>query len=292
MPSESERGIVIRIVALLLTLALIQPAQAQTAPTAAPKPSPTKPSPAKPSSNKPAAKKPALPQSDAAAAEHGPCIGVISHVGDSFKEQVVGLTAFGNDLRELPIPSWGLDDLVIARARAAAGSSFAVRRIAYPTNVFEAYDHPHFLQFTDLKSIVRNIVGAGECERYLVVVKSGASYGNTNQVVGGIGVVHQGGILDRFSHTYLFAITGFVVLDGHSFEELKRGAGGIGDDDTIGDRLRRGFSQDTPIRGPSRELEDSTWPLAPDAVMTGLREPTRALLATSLDVAFPRLFTP
>src|SRR5580698_8659270 len=57
-----EELVVIRTVALLLALAVVQPALAQTAPTPAPNPSPTKPSPAKP-----AAKKPAPAKSDAGA---------------------------------------------------------------------------------------------------------------------------------------------------------------------------------------------------------------------------------
>jgi hypothetical protein len=40
---------------------------------------------------------------------------------------------FGNELKEVPIESWGLDDLVVAREmRAAAGTHFAVRRNSYP----------------------------------------------------------------------------------------------------------------------------------------------------------------
>jgi hypothetical protein len=291
---------VIRNVALWLALALAQPALAQTAPTAAPKPSPTKPSPTKPSPTKPspakptpakpAAKKPEPPKPDAAA-EHGPCIGVIAHVGKSFVEQSIGLTVFGNDLKEVPIESWGLDDLVVARARAAAGPRFAVRRIAYPANAFESYDHPAFLQIPDLKGIVQTIAGAGGCERYLVVVESGSQFGASNQVVKGIGIVHMGGIIDRFSHTYLFAMAALFVVDGRTFDVLNKGVGGIADEDTLVDRLRRGVPHETPIRGPSRELEDFAWPPAPDAV-TGLRDPTRALLAASLDVALPRLLAP
>src|SRR5579862_6519524 len=119
--------VVIRNVAVVLALAVAQPALAQTAPTPAPNPSPAKsstikPSPAKPSPAKPAAKKPARPKPDAgatpaaaASAPRGPCIGVIPHVGDHFAVRTVGLTVFGNDLKEIPIESWGLDDLVVAR---------------------------------------------------------------------------------------------------------------------------------------------------------------------------------
>ena len=116
-------------------------------------------------------------------------------------------------------------------------------------------------------------------------------WSNTNQSVKGIGIVNRGGIIDRFSVTYLFAMTALLVVDGRTFDVLKRGVAGIADEDTLVDRLRRGVPHETPIRGPSRELEDFAWPPAPDAV-TRLRDPTRALLAASLDVALPRLLAP
>ena len=133
----------IRTVALLFALAVAQPALAQTAPTPPHNPSPTKPSPAtpsaaKPSPAKPAAKKPAPSKPDAgaptaggtAAAQRGRCIGVIPHIGDRFVVQTIGVMVLGNDLKEFPIESWGLDDLLVARVRAAAGPHFAVRRMA------------------------------------------------------------------------------------------------------------------------------------------------------------------
>ena len=305
----------IRNIALWFALALAQPALAQTAPTAAPNPSPTKPSatkpspanpspaktsptkpsPAKPSQTKPAptkpaAKKPEPPKPDAAA-EHGPCgIGVIPHIGESFVEQSVGVTAFGNDLKEIPIESWGLDDLIVGRVRAAAGPRFAVRRIAYLANVFEPYDHPSLFHIPDLKGIVQTIAGTSGCERYVLVIKSRNQYGATNQAVEGIGVVNRFSLYDRNGVTYLFALTGLVIFDGHTFEILKRGGGTLREE-TLGERLLNDLVRTSPLHGPSRELKDFAWPPAPEAV-TGLREPTRALLAASLDKVLPGLLAP
>ena len=73
--------------------------------------------------------KPAGPP--AVAAENGPCsIGVIPLTGNEFGVQQVGFTAFGNEYTSVPVDSWGLDDLVVSRVRAAAGGR-SVRRIAY-----------------------------------------------------------------------------------------------------------------------------------------------------------------
>jgi hypothetical protein len=284
-------------VALWLALALVQPALAQTAPTAAHKPSPAKPSPTKPSLTKPsptepAAKKPEPPKPDAAA-QSGPCIGVIPHIGENFALQSFGITVFGNEFKKVPIESWGLDDLLVARVRAAAGPHFAVHRMAYPANAFATFDDPPPFHNgeNDLKEIAQTVSRAGGCERYIVAVRDAIRIGDSNIIVRGIGVFHRGGLIDRFNSDILVVLTALYVIDGHTFEILKRGYGGIADEDTIVDRLRRGFSYETPIHGPSRKLEDFTWPPTPDA-LTGLREPTRALLAASLDVALPRLLAP
>lgn len=269
----------IRNVALLSALALITPAFAQTPPTAPPKSSVVKPRPAKP-----AAKRPAPPRA-AATAERGPCIGVIPHIGESFVEQHIGLMAFGNDLTKVPIASWGLDDLVVARVRAAAGPRFSVRRIAYPANVFEAYDHPSLFQIPHLTPIVQSVAGAGGCERYVAVVKGSDQFLGTNQLINGIGVVNRYSIYG--GATFLFALTRLEVFDGRTFEVLKQGGGSLRDE-TLGDRLVNDLFRGEPFHGPNRKLEGFAWPPAPDAVM-GLREPTRVLLATSLDTVLPKL---
>jgi hypothetical protein len=259
-----------------------QPALAQTAPTAAPNPSPIKPSPAKPSSTmtsstkpspakpppaKPAAKKPEPPKPDATA-QSGPCgIGVIPHIGESFAVQSIGLTMFGNGLKEVP--------------------SVAVRRIAYPANAFATFDNPPLFHNTenDIKEIVQSVAPASRCERYVVVIRSGSQWSNTNQSVKGIGIVHSG-IIDRLSVTFLFTMTALDIVDGHTFEILKKGAGSIEDNQLLHDLLTM-----PALRGPNRKLEDFPWPPPPDAVM-GLREPTRALLAASLDKVLPKLLAP
>jgi hypothetical protein len=270
---------VIRIVALLLAFAVAQPALAQTAPT----------SPANPA--KPAAKKPTPAKPDpgataaASAAQRGHCIGVIPHIGDRFVVQTIGVGVFGNDVKEVPIESWGLDDLVVARVRAAAGSGVAVRRIAYPANAFEPFDHPANRLFgdaeKDLKSVVHTIASAAGCERYVVVVKATNKDRITNQTFTGIGIFSRAG-----GDVHLFALTGLAVFDGHTFEILKKGAGSPVEEKTGSNPTLYDLMRTNPMRGPNRPLNDFSWPPATDAVM-GLRDATRALLAASLDRALP-----
>jgi hypothetical protein len=191
---------------------------------------------------------------------------------------------FGNEFKEVPIESWGIDDLVVARTRAAVGTRFAVRRIAYASNAFDRYDHPPSRLFgnptEDLKAVVQTITHAGECERYVVVVNGSSQLGNTNQQAEGIGIVNSG--FASLSKTFLFALSYIVVFDGHTYEVLKRGTGLTGRENTLGAIFG------SSIRGPSLELADFSWPPTPEAVM-GLRDAARALLAPSLDKALPAL---
>ncbi|HMG81046.1 MAG TPA: hypothetical protein VK591_20350 [Xanthobacteraceae bacterium] len=285
----------IRTVALLLALAVAQPALAQTAPTPTPKPSPNKPSPAKPALKKPPPPKPDA-GAPAATAQRGPCIGVIPHLRDRFAVQTIGLTAFGNDLKEVPIESWGLDDLVVARVRAAAGARIAVRRIAYPANAFEPFDNPPSRLFRnaskDLKGVVQAIAGTGGCERYVVVIEGRGQWVGTNQLLEGIGIANRG------TFTYLFADTDLFVFDGHTFEVLKTGAGALDKEKIVPDPLVNAMLQTERVHGPNRELKELQRPNEPDAVFVwpptqdkvmGLRDVTRALLAESLDNVLPKL---
>jgi hypothetical protein len=272
---------VIRNVALLLALALACPALSQTAPT-------PKPSPAKPVAKKPAPPQPAPSNPDAAAAaaaQHGPCIGVIPRIGDVFAVKKIGLTIFNNEYSEVPIEPWGLDDLVVARVRAAAGPRFAVRRIAYASDAFETFDHPEkrVPKYFDegLKTIMETVTRSDQCERYFLVLKGAAEFGGTNQVIKGIGIVNRG--FAALNTTFLHALSSIMVIDGRSYETLKTGVGR--QDYPVGSSI---FGV---LRGPGYELKDFSWPPAPDAI-TGLRDRTRALLAESLDKVLPELLAP
>jgi hypothetical protein len=272
---------VIRNVALLLTLALACPALAQTAPT-------PKPSPAKPAAKQPAPAKPVPSKPDAAAvaaAQHGPCIGVIPRIGDVFAVKKIGLTIFNNEYSEVPIESWGLDDLVVARVRAAAGARFAVRRIAYASDAFETFDHPEkrVPKYFDegLKTIMETVTRSDQCERYFLVLKGAAEFGGTNQVIKGMGIVNRG--FAALNTTFLHALSYIMVFDGRTYETLKTGVGR--QDYPVGSSI---FGV---LRGPGYELKDFSWPPTPDAI-TGLRDRTRTLLAESLDKVLPELLAP
>lgn len=219
------------------------------------------------------AKKPLTP------ADNGPCqIGVIPAVGDEFVVQKVGLTVFGNEYTEVPIDAWDLDDLVVARVRAAVAPGTGVRRITYPKAAFAPYDHPAPALFrhaeSDLTAIVRQIAANTGCERYVAVTKFTGQIEGTNQTHRGVGVLNRGTSL--LSYTSLFADVQVTVFDGQTFAIHKRPF-------NIASVLAGTFSRMT--QDPLTKLDNSAFPepATSAAASATLRDRTRALLTAILD---------
>jgi hypothetical protein len=202
--------------AALLWLSLASLASAQVQPPSSPLSN--QQAPAKPTAKKktaPNAKSLAIPTPPPV----GPCkYGIITATEDIFTVQTVGITVFGNEDAEIRVP-WGFDDLVFARMRAAAGS-VPLRRITYPRGAFDSYYHPNSRLFRnpgqELADIVRQVVGKGGCERYLVATRFNGQLQGTNQSLNGIGVLRRGaGFL---TSTWVFANVGVSDFDGQTFE--------------------------------------------------------------------------
>ncbi|MBY0380347.1 MAG: hypothetical protein K2W78_00275 [Xanthobacteraceae bacterium] len=192
----------------------------------------------------------------------GPCIGVLPVIGDTFGVKEVGVTVFGNKYTEIPIASWALDDLVVARVRAASPRGFVVKRIPFAVSAFDPFYKPRRALFpepgTDLVDIVRRVASSSGCARYVVVTKWDSRFGSTNQSVRGIGLVHAGGLFAKT--TLLFAITRAVVYD-QNFTPLKEAL------IQIDDRSILARSLDI-VPGPTCELDDYAWPDQPAAADT------------------------
>jgi hypothetical protein len=237
---------------------------------------------------KPAVKKPA-PKANASAkpqiaADSGPCrLGVISAIGDLFSVQKFGVTVFETEGSEIPIEDWGLDDLVLARVRAANGVDPTVRRIAYPKGAFEPFYNPKSRFLPDpregVPAIVRSITPNANCERYLVVTTFKGELPGTHLVLNGIGTYNQGlGSLLRHSH--LFANISVSVIDGRTYETIERPFA------NFGTRLSEGLRV---MEDPLTKLDNSFFPDPPAAASQSatLRERTRALVAARLDQTLP-----
>lgn len=257
-------------------------AQTQPAPGAA---APQTATPPKPAAKKaaPKAKTSAKP---AASADTRPCqIGVIAVNSNQFAVQKVGLTILGNEFTQVPVDGWGLDDVVVMRVRTAAAVS-AVRKIAYTKEDLQRAKSDSFFRNinAEWRDFVRQIAAGANCQRYVLVTNSSSQFANTNQTVEGFGIVFWGNLIKK--RTYLFALTHVRIFDGQTFELIKE-AKSAGDDVSLGAML----VGDNPIRGPSREVDDTSFPAAPAEAVSSpaLREGARALLTASLDKTLPAM---
>jgi hypothetical protein len=234
--------------------------------------------------SKPVAKKTA-PKAKAAAkppvVETGPCqIGIISAIGHKFAVQKVGFTVFGNALTEVPIDAWGLDDLVVARVRAATTGA-GVRRIGHSKGALDPYYNPPSKLFRndddELTAVVRQIATGSNCARYFVFTTYAAQLQGTNQSLPGIGVLQHGS--GPLSNTSLFANFVLRVFDGQSFAIAKRPSVDLGS--MLAGSFGR-LGQDALTK-----LDAEDFPASPaDAITSSaLRDRTRALVAARLDKA-------
>lgn len=237
---------------------------------------------------KPVAKK-AAPKGKAAATkpvatEAGPCrLGVISAVGDRFAVQKFGLTIFETEESEVAVDGWGLDELVVARVRAATNNDPTVRRIAFPKGAFQTFYNPTSRFLPDpregLPAIVRNITPTAKCDRYLVVTRSKGQVPGTNLILDGVGAYNRG-IGSVLRHSHLFAHIALSMLDGITYERVNRPFAGVGARLAAGLRI---------TEDPLTKLDNSLFPESTAAVpgSTALRERTRTLIAANLDQVLP-----
>jgi hypothetical protein len=206
-------------------------------------------------------------------------IGVISAIGDKFSVQKVGFTVFQNSLDEVPIDSWGIDERVVTTMSAQLSKRYDVKRLSYakaafaevqkPKPVFAGSQQDYRYQIAEL---LRGIASSQKCDLYVVVTKSGSPVGNTNQSVGGIGLLHTG-VGGFLSSVRLHALLEVRVYDGRTFAVLGRM------------RAPSGQSIFTQfLHGPNREVDKSWWPAQAEAVArdTKIRDATLALVEQSV----------
>jgi hypothetical protein len=208
-------------------------------------------------------------------------VGVISAVGSKFALQKVGITVFGNELNEVPIGAWGLDDAVASRVGAALTRRFAIKRIVVPQGAFDAFDAPAALSDSDatLQGIVRKLAGSANCDLYIVVTRAGVPFGGTNQTVVGLGMVEGGGALNPDNVT-LYAATTVHLYDGRTFERLLWQRPGFAIGGSIGNI----------VNAPHRTLDRTWWPATPQAVHSEkYKAATRELLTDSLARTVPEM---
>ncbi|PSO20499.1 hypothetical protein C7G42_01910 [Bradyrhizobium sp. MOS003] len=262
---------------LLALLSLTASASAQTPPANSASPAPAKPAAKKAApKTKPVAKQPV-------AVESGPCkLGVISVIGERYSVQKFGLTLFENEETEVPI-DWGLDDLVFARVKAATGGDPGVRRIAFPKGAFDPFYNPKSRFIPDpnerLPAIVRGITPNVSCDRYLVATTYKGELPGSRMMLNGIGTFNQG-LGNLIRHSHLFANISINLIDGRSYEEIKRPFVNFGANFAASMRL---------TEDPLNKLDNDQFPNPPATASSSaiLRERTRALITDRLDRGLP-----
>ena len=177
--------------------------------------------------------------------------GVISAIGDKFYVHKVGLTVFGNDAKEFPAESWGIDEAVVGKTRALLSRRFDLRPVTYQRAAFAAATSNSWNAIGDL---VRNQVSPQGLDAYVVITKGGSMYGRTNQALHGIGLVQGGGVVGR-DYYWIHALYEINVIDGHEFRSLGRSFGSLAEEPPLTNM----------IRGPNREVEASWWPASLEA---------------------------
>lgn len=269
---------------VLVPLSILAPAVAQTPPATTAPSAQTAPQ-VKPTTKK-AAAKPKATAKPAEPATTGPCgVGVIAGTEDIFVVQKIGLTVFGNDYAEVPV-SWGLDDLVFARARAAAGST-PVRRITYAKGVLDSYYHPKSGLFRnrreELSNLIRQVAGNAGCERYLVIMRSEGQLDGTNQSLSGVGIFSRG--VGLISYAYVFAYIGVTLVDGRTFEIMKGPAVTF---EGVMKHMADNFVSNELLQKVDKSMFPET--ATDSANNTALRDTTREFLTKRLDKILPPYF--
>ena len=254
------------IIALLLLLGSASAAAAQSAPA---RPNPPKPA------TKQAAAKPAPPQ-------NGACVvGVMTQLGDKFTVRAIGYTVLGNETTEVPVESWRIDDFVIAKISGALGKRAFVKRIPYQKEAFASLETLKLFRDTEaeISDGVRALAAGTRCARYLLVTSAYSNVGNTNQTIGGIGVLHTG-VGELFVKINAYALFSLRLYDGETFALVKRAHAPSGDPILM-----------QWIRGPHRELDASVWPQTPDAAVQNakLRDAIRELVGQGMDATLAEL---
>jgi hypothetical protein len=195
-------------------------------------------------------------------------VGVISAVGNKFALQKMGITVFGNELNEVATSSWGIDDAVASKVSALLSGRYAVRRISPPAG----------LDADNAEDMVRKIAASQKHDLYVVVARSTAPFGSSNQVVTGLGMIEAGGVINPDNVT-LFAVTTVLVYDGRTFERLGWQRTGV-----------EGISIGKTINAPTRSLDHTWWPATPQAVHNDkLKAATRALAVEGLSTTIPQI---
>jgi len=209
-------------------------------------------------------------------------IGVIARMGN-FTLQKVGMTIFANQRDQVPVPAWGIDDLVASKIAALLGGSADVKQIAYAKDAFAAYEAPGGLfrnRDAELRGILHAITVGQKYDVFLVVIASDSAFGSGYQRVTGLGIVQSGSLF--VTKAFVYALFQLRIYDGRTLE-LLGAKPAIAAQDAAGD----------VINGPYREVDKSWWPDAASVETdTRLKAAARELVEQALARTLPEVLPP
>lgn len=208
--------------------------------------------------------------SDGTSAQGRQSICVASSIGHRYEIKTIGLMVFGNDLKTASISSWGVDSLVVQRLGAGLASKYSVRPISIPADVlkkvpmggrsiFEAADAD-----APFKAALSTHAKAG-CAYVLLVRTYRGQFPGTNQIIEGLGIVKQDGIIKNYS---VYGVFGPQLYNARN-----------------GDRIRLPAFDDIFSSNWLNPAKESDWPDTPEAATRSakLRDATRRIVTTVTD---------
>lgn len=224
----------------------------------------------------------------------GACdFGVVVTTGDEFTVLTTGLTIFQHKMKVIPIPGWGLNDLIFARTRAAIPAGVSVLRIPYNPAKFpprdESKDTLKDRLFRDLNAelagYMHEVAKGTNCRHYIQILNSISPIGTSNYTVSGFGILNQDVVLGR--RVYLYALAFIRIFDGRDFSVVRQSSALINLHHSL--TVQRLLGKQ--IGGPYRELPAESFPTRPEdaADNPALRDGVRAMLTESLDKTLPLL---
>lgn len=208
-------------------------------------------------------------------------IGVISLIGDTFWIKKVGIMVFGNELAKAPVAAWRIDEHAIRSVATALDGKAEVKPIAHDPAAFAEALQPGGAfrdSSAELAEAVRRVTAGQTHDLYVVLAPFVTQFGDTNQSIGGLGIVQSGGLLVG-QNAWVHALFTIRVYDGKTRNQLGWKIATIGQQPFL-----------ATIRGPHRQVDTSWWPqpdkVAGDArLRTVVQELVQQAIATTLPEA-------
>lgn len=186
-------------------------------------------------------------------------IGVISAIGDRFELQKVGVTILGNELKEIPIESWKIDEFVVARLRAMLGSRYTVRPVVYQKAPFARHWSSSIYGGCQdcgaVGDVVHDQMSKQNLDAYVVVLTTSHAIEGTKLMTSGLGVIESPGSTLFNRPLLAHANYSISLVDGHRFASRTTTIASPSVD----------LPNDMPTNYPSREVDRALWPSSPDA---------------------------